>query len=192
MRHRARVAIATGAVMAGLIATFAVFAPTAYAATITQTAPTTGRPHPVFRFVERPAQRDGEMSALVTFAQLTGGPQLLVSASGLVTTNGTLPVGMYTTTGTTSDTAANTGVFTFTLTVSAGTIAQSPPTTGTVPASTSASFSAQLNTTGGIGSVHFAQTTGSQLNVSGSGLVTTTGARRGGTTPPAGILMMLR
>ncbi len=44
MRHRAKIAIAVGAVVAGLIATFAVFVPSAYAATLTQVAPTTGQP----------------------------------------------------------------------------------------------------------------------------------------------------
>jgi Fibronectin type III domain len=180
MRYRAKVAISTGAVIAALITTFAVFTPAADAATITQVAPTSGSATPATSASFSSQLNVTGNVGTVTYTQTSGSPQIIVSTSGAVSTSGILAVGSYTAVGTTADTALNTGAFTFTLNVTGATIIQTPPTSGSVPASSSASFSAQLNTTGGAGSVHFTQTTGSQLNVSGTGVVTTTGTLTGG------------
>ena len=176
MRHRVNRLIAIGAASVAAVATFAVFVPSAYAATITQVPPTTGTATPATSaaFTSQLAVTGNVGS--VTYTQTLGSPQVSVSTSGAVTTSGTLAVGSYTATGTTADPALDTGTFTFTLTVSASAITQTAPTSGSVSASASASFTDQLNTTGGVGAVHFAQTTGSQLNVSGTGHVSTTGA----------------
>ena len=53
----------------------------------------------------------------VTFTQSTGGAALAVSSTGSITTTGSLSTGTYTATGTTADGSANTGTFTYTLTV---------------------------------------------------------------------------
>ena len=180
MRHRANRRIAIGAALVAMVASFVAFVPSAYAATLTQGPPMTGLATPATSSAFSAQLTTTNNVGAVTYAQMTGGPQLLVSASGLVTTNGTLSVGSYPTTGTTADTGLNTGVFSFTLTVTAGAISQTAPTAGSVAASASASFTDQLNTTGGIGAVHFTQTTGAQINVSATGHVTTTGALAAG------------
>jgi hypothetical protein len=110
----------------------------------------------------------------VTYAQTSGTPQLLVSASGLVTTSGTLPVGTYITTGTSVDAKGNAG--TFTLSLAVGKLLQGVPTTASVKASASATFNGQLGVTGNNGAATYVQTVGSpRLLVSSSGLVTTNG-----------------
>ena len=64
------------------------------------------------------------------FTQLTGSPSLLVSSTGLLTTSGALPFGIYSASGTTSDPSGDVGVFTFTMTV--GPITQNSPTTASI------------------------------------------------------------
>ncbi len=119
-------------------------------------------------------------AAPVTFTQAAGQPSLQVSASGLVTTDGTLAAGTYAATGTTSDSAGDSGAFHFTLTV--GQLVQLPPTTVTVPASASAAFALQLLVSGNVGAVTFAQATGQPtLLVSPGGLITTSGPLAAGT-----------
>ncbi len=100
-----------------------------------------------------------------------------VSSSGLVTTDGTTPVGVYHLTGTEIDSFGNTGAWSFTLTVSADgvTIAQSAPTIGTAIASQSART--QLVTTGQLGTETFTVTSAlpAGVSVSPSGLVSSNG-----------------
>ena len=71
----------------------------------------------------------------VSYVQTSGQTQLLVSSTGLVTAVGALASGVYTLTGTTSDTTGDVGTFTFTLTVTASatttTTASTPVTTTT-------------------------------------------------------------
>jgi hypothetical protein len=115
----------------------------------------------------------------VSYVQTIGSPQLVVSASGLVTTSGTLIPGSYVTTGTTSDPSGDTG--TFSLTLEVGALIQSVPTTASVKASGSTTYSDQLSVTGGDGAVTYVQTRGTpRLIVSASGLVTTSGALTAG------------
>jgi major membrane immunogen (membrane-anchored lipoprotein) len=116
----------------------------------------------------------------VSYVQSTGTPQLLVSSSGVVTTTGALPVGTYVATGTSVDAKGNAG--TFSLTLAVGKLLQGVPTTGSVKATASATFSNQLNVSGNNGTVTYVQTGGTpQLLVSSSGLVTTSGALAAGT-----------
>jgi major membrane immunogen (membrane-anchored lipoprotein) len=116
----------------------------------------------------------------VSYVQTSGTPQLVVSASGVVTTSGTLPVGTYVATGTSVDAKGNAGTFSMTLAV--GKLLQGAPTTGSVKTSASANFNSQLSVTGNNGAVTYVQTSGSpHLLVSASGLVTTSGALPPGT-----------
>ena len=86
--------------------------------TITQVAPTTI----TLKTTQTPTY---SLQLIVTgntgtpvFTQLTGSPSLVVSSSGLVSTNGaTLPAGTYKMTGTTTDGYGDQGTFVFTLTV---------------------------------------------------------------------------
>jgi len=116
----------------------------------------------------------------VSYLQTTGTPQLVVSASGAVTTSGALPLGNYVATGTSVDAKGNAGTFSITLAV--GKLLQNAPTTGAVKTSASATFTSQLSVNGNNGAVAYVQTSGSpQLLISASGLVTTSGALPAGT-----------
>jgi len=115
----------------------------------------------------------------VTYVQTSGSPELLVSASGLVSTSGTLTPGTYVVTGTSSDPNGDTG--TFALTLAVGELIQSVSTTASVKVSGSHSYQDQLNVTGSDGAVTYVQTRGTPaLIVSPSGLVTTSGALTAG------------
>jgi major membrane immunogen (membrane-anchored lipoprotein) len=115
----------------------------------------------------------------VTYVQTSGSPELLVSASGLVTTSGTLAPGTYVATGTTSDPNGDTGSFALTLEV--GVLIQSAPATASVKVSGSPAYHDQLNVTGSDGAVTYVQTGGTPaLIVGASGLVSTSGALAAG------------
>jgi hypothetical protein len=114
-----------------------------------------------------------------SYTQTSGSPDLVVSPTGLLTTDGTLPAGTYATTGTTSDPVGDAGTFHFTLYV--GTITQSAPTTTSVSVTAAATFTSQLAVTGSVGSATYAQTTGSpDLVVSPTGLLSTDGTLAAG------------
>ncbi len=116
----------------------------------------------------------------VSYVQTTGTPDLVVSATGLVTTSGILTVGTYVASGTTSDTHGNTGTFTITLRV--GVLLQHSPTTAAVKVSGSAKYTDQLTVTGASGPVTYVQHSGApNLVVSPTGLVTTSGSLAAGT-----------
>jgi hypothetical protein len=116
----------------------------------------------------------------VTFTQTTGAPTLLVSPAGLITTNGPLAHGTYSTTGTETDTAADVGTFTFTLTV--GALVQRTPLAATVSSNNSSTFNHQLTVGANLGAVTYVQTSGApHLVVSSSGVVTTNGLLSKGT-----------
>jgi hypothetical protein len=118
-------------------------------------------------------------SGTVTYVQTTGAPTLLVSPTGLITTSGALAAGSYVVRGTMSDAAGDKGTFFFNLRV--GGITQSSLIRATVAASASASFTVQLATTGGSGTVTYVQTTGAPtVLVSPSGVITTSGALAAG------------
>ncbi len=116
----------------------------------------------------------------INYAQTVGGPSLVVSPTGQVTTSGPLDVGPYTASGTTSDTYGDTdGSWTYTLNVTSSTLVTTPTSNGsTVTPASSTTFTDQLTTTGAIGSVIF--TPGSSIpagvDVSSAGVVSTGGA----------------
>ena len=121
----------------------------------------------------------------VSYAQTTGSPDLVVSATGAVTTSGALAVGTYSATGTTSDTHGNVGTFSITLQV--GVLLQHSPTTAAVKVSGSAKYSEQMRVTGASGTITYVQASGTpDLVVSGTGLVTTSGALPVGTYTATG------
>jgi len=116
----------------------------------------------------------------VAYVQTSGTPSLVVSATGLVTTSGTLAPGIYSAKGTTTDPYGDTGTFVFTLTV--GLITQAEPTSASVKTTGSSNFSDQIVVSGNDGTVAFVQTTGApNLVVSPAGLVTTNGVQVAGT-----------
>ena len=126
----------------------------------------------------------------VTYVQTGGGPNLTVSAAGLVVTSGTLATGTYVASGTTSDPNNDSGTFTFTLTV--GTITQSAPLSASVTVPGAATFTEQLSGTGSDSTVTYVQSSGSpSLTVSATGLVAADGTlakgsyRASGTTTDA-------
>ncbi len=149
---------------------------TVTAATITQSEPTAGSSTVTGSsgFTDQLAATGS--NGAVTYTKSGGGPKLSVSASGAIATNGTLSVGVYTVTGTTSDPFGDGGTFTYTLTVTPGTITQSAPTAGSVTVAASSGFTDQLAVTGNTGAVTYAKTGGStRLTVSAGGEVATTG-----------------
>jgi hypothetical protein len=116
----------------------------------------------------------------VSYVQTTGSPDLTVSSTGLMATNGTLAKGSYVATGTLSDTGGHSGTFSFTLLV--GSILQSSTTTAVSSSAGSATFTSQVAATGGVGPVTYAETSGSPtLLVSPTGVITTDGVLASGT-----------
>ena len=125
----------------------------------------------------------GQLGTTENFTQ--SGPStplgLSVSTNGTVTTSGYLAVGVYSVAGKDSDGYADTGNWTYTLTVNAVPITQNPSSeTGLTSTAESASFSASIVTTGQLGTTeNFSQSgpsTPPGLTVSSAGLVTTDGA----------------
>jgi len=96
-----------------------------------------------------------------------------------------LAAGIYTTTGTESDGAGDTG--TFKLTVTVGALIQRQPTAAVVTTSDSATFKEQLDVGANLGAETYVQTSGApNVVVSSSGLVTTSGALATGNYKVAG------
>ena len=117
-------------------------------------------------------------SGSVTFTQGSStSANLSVNAAGQVLVSATLAVGGYTVSGTDSDTSADTGTWSYTLTVTGTTITQTSPTTGVTTVSASNAFNpgsiAVNNNTGAVTFVTTVTSTG--LHVSGGGIITTTG-----------------
>jgi hypothetical protein len=112
---------------------------------------------------------------VTTYVQSSGAPSVVVSASGLVTTSGTLAAGTYVAKGSVSDASSGLGTFVFTLTV--GAITQNAPTSTSLNANVTSTYTKQLTVSRNDGPVTFVQTTGApSLVVSSSGLITTSGA----------------
>ena len=106
------------------------------------------------------------------------------SATGVVTTTGTLAVGTYAINGTTSDAYGDTGTWSFALTVTPETL-DTTPISDAVSVPNSASYSENLSTTGNTGSVIYTQDPSGQspqLSLHPTtGVVTTTGTLAAGT-----------
>ncbi|MFZ2056585.1 MAG: hypothetical protein WAV54_04155, partial [Acidimicrobiales bacterium] len=141
------------------------------AVTITQVAPFSGTTTTGNAFTDQLATTGGTGS--VTYDQLTGTPSVTVSSTGAVSAPGTLTAGVYTATGSDSDTDGDSGSWSYTLTVG---IAQTAPFSGTTTTVASSTFTDQLATTGGSGTVVYTQSSGSSsVKVSSTGKVTTQG-----------------
>ena len=151
------------------------FTLTVTAVTITQSAPTSGTVTTTASSALPQPARDvsGRHDYVETVAECD--TQIVVTSSGAVSTSGTLPAGPYRSAAPTLTRAATPGAWTFTLTVTAVTITQSAPTTGTVATAASRAYTNQLVTVGN-GAVTYAETPSTYSGivlVSSSGAVTT-------------------
>jgi hypothetical protein len=116
---------------------------------------------------------------VTSYVQASGAPELVVSATGLVTTNGTLAAGTYVAKGSVTDASSGLGTYIFTLTV--GVITQNAPTSTSLVANVTSTYTKQLTVSRNDGPVSFVQTSGAPaLVVSASGLITTSGALAAG------------
>ncbi|MGA7834586.1 MAG: InlB B-repeat-containing protein [Acidimicrobiales bacterium] len=160
--------------------------------TITQTSPTGGTVDVVgstaISAQLNPTTANGES---VAYAQGASGqsPDLAVTSAGKVSVvGGPLAVGAYTISGTTSNTEGDSGTWTYTLTVTADTITQTSPTSGSTSSVASGSYApGSITVAHSVGAVTFVTTTTSPgLSVSGGGLITTTGSLVPGTYTVSG------
>jgi hypothetical protein len=153
--------------------------------TITQTSPVSGTTSTTLssRFTESLTTSGGNGS--VNFSGSSNPAGLVVSSAGVISATRSLTARLYTISGNDSDTYGDTGTWTFALTVSAATIAQSAPTSNSTTLTASSSFTQQLKTSGNTGAVTFATTgsgsTPAGVVVSSSGVVSTKGALSVGT-----------
>ena len=116
----------------------------------------------------------------VTYVQTSGAANLTVSSTGAVSAPATLKAGTYTAGGTVSDAYGDTGSWSFTLTVTARTITQAAPTTGTT--TTGKAFSSHLEVSGSHGTVTFTQSSGTpSVRISSSGAVSAAAHLKAGT-----------
>jgi hypothetical protein len=118
----------------------------------------------------------------VTFTQTSPATSLSVGTDGSLTTSGPLAADPYTVAGTTADGYGDTGVWTYTLTVTANTIIQSSNITGSVDVVGSSAFTDTLAPASGfVGVVTFTQTSPTtQLSVGTDGSLATTGSLAAG------------
>jgi hypothetical protein len=154
-------------------------------AAITQAAPTSNETTPAASsdFIDQLATTGS--TGGVSFITVSATNGLQVSSSGAVSTTGTLAAGTYTASGTDTDTYGDTGTWSYTLVVTATTITQAAPTSGST--TTGTAFTSQLEVSGSVGTVTFTQSTGkTHLTISSSGAVSTTGTLAAGTDTAAG------
>jgi len=123
----------------------------------------------------------------VNYVEITGTPALNVSTSGLITASTTLAAGTYNVTGTTSDVFGDAGTFAFTLNV--GIISQTAPTSSSVVATASSTYTDQLAVSRNDGAVTYVQTSGTpNLVVSPTGLVSVTSSLADGSYTARGTM----
>ncbi|MGH9093474.1 MAG: hypothetical protein ACRDZR_19135, partial [Acidimicrobiales bacterium] len=113
---------------------------------------------------------------------------LQVSASGAVTTAGTLAAGTYETSGSAGDAFGDSGTWHYSLDVGPVPVTQDAPTSGTVTTTTSAGFTAQLAVSGAVGTAAFTEMAGTtaDVHVSPTGTVTTSGTLDAGSYSVSG------
>ena len=118
-------------------------------------------------------------SGSVTYVVTSSNSHLKVTGRGVITTvGGPLAVGTYTVSGTDSDTSADTGTWTYTLTVTKGTITCKEPHGRTMQSSHWGDFDDQLSESGSYGTPTYTVTSSDDnLHVSSDGKITTYGAR---------------
>jgi hypothetical protein len=110
-----------------------------------------------------------------------------VSSSGAISTTETLAAGVHTVSGTDVDANSDPGTWSFALTVSAGTLTQTAPTSATVASASSSSFTDQLAVSGATGGVTYTVTSpAAGISVSSGGAISTTGTLAAGTHAVAG------
>ncbi|MHB1209105.1 MAG: hypothetical protein ACYC1I_05300 [Acidimicrobiales bacterium] len=175
----ASAAVHCGTAPAGATWIDASFPFTTAAGAITQSAPTSGSVTAAGSKSFTAQLAVTGASGAVTYVAHAQGPDLNVSALGLVSTQHALVAGNYTVSGTMSDAAGDIGAFTYTLHV--GMITQIAPLSGSVVTSSSSKWSQQLMVSGANGAVTYNKTAGTGgLVVSTSGVVGTTGALAAG------------
>jgi Fibronectin type III domain len=178
MRQRMKALISVSVAVLGMLGGLVLFVPSAYA--VTQASPTTGSvaANASFPFSVQLASTGAIGS--VTWGPLTNGAaNFSISTGGLLSTTHILSASgtPYMAAGTINDSGGPSGSFSFALTVAPGTITQTSPMSASVFPFQSSTFSSQMTTTGGVGTVTFNKTGGSpELVVSTSGLITTTGS----------------
>jgi hypothetical protein len=153
---------------------------TVTAVAISQVAPTTGSVSTTNSAGFTDQLATSGQNAVVSFVTTAPNASLAVSSSGAITTTGVLVLGSYTVSGTDSDVYGDTGTWTYTLTVHAAGIDQDAPTTGNVSTTGSAGFTDQLSTDDPQSVTFVRLTSNAYLNVSTSGVVTTTGTLAAG------------
>jgi uncharacterized repeat protein (TIGR02543 family) len=144
---------------------------------ITQSSSTSGVTTPAASATFQPVPITvANNTGLVTFT-VTSRLDGLTLKGNLISTTGSLAVGVYKISGTDSDTSGDTGTWTYTLTVS-NAIIQTSPTTGATTTTASNTFApgpiTVANNTGAVAFVTTVSSTG--LKVSGAGVITTMGA----------------
>ncbi|MGA2527678.1 MAG: hypothetical protein ABSG36_00795 [Acidimicrobiales bacterium] len=121
----------------------------------------------------------------VTYSQSTGAPHIKVSSSGVISAAANLPTGVYRATGAARDSEDDSGVWTFTLTVTARKLTQLAPSTDTT--TVGKAFSDQLKLSGSHGRVTYSQSSGApQLKVSSSGAISAPATLAAGTYKATG------
>ncbi len=140
--------------------------------TITQIAPFGGSVAAGHTFTDQLATTGNH--GAVTFTVTSSSPAFAVSSTGAVSVPGTLAANTYIVSGTDTDPLSDTGTWSYTLTVSPGTITQIAPFGGSVAAGHT--FTDQLATTGNHGAVTFTVTSSSPaFAVSSTGAVSVPG-----------------
>ena len=110
----------------------------------------------------------------LTYTVTTPAPGISVSSGGAISTTATLAAGVHTVSGTDADADGDSGTWSFPLTVTASTITQAAPTTGSVTNTASSSFTAHLAVSGANGTPVYTTTSAPHgVHVSSVGAVTT-------------------
>jgi hypothetical protein len=185
--RRARVLATALLVLAGPIASLWVGVSPAAASALTQITPFNGSSTTTgsSTFTSQLATI-GQGSFTVSFITTSTACGVVVSNLGAITTTGSLHSGSCTVSGTDSDINPDSGTWTYTLTITAVTITQNAPVSGTVTATGSSAFTSQLATTGS-GTVSFVTTSvACGVVVSSSGAITTTGSLHTGSCTVSG------
>jgi outer membrane protein OmpA-like peptidoglycan-associated protein len=162
--------------------------PSSAAGLINQVAPTVGTTTVDSSSVFSDLLNVSGNTGAVTYTTTSSADGLLVNATtGAVTTTGLLPVGTYSVSGTDTDPSADSGTWSYTLSVGASTITPASPTSGTTTVGGSGTFVSQLDVTGNNGAVTYTMTgSGNGLIVNSSGAITTSGQLSAGAHTASG------
>ena len=145
---------------------------TVSATAIAQVTPTPGSTTPATStgFTDTLSTTGG--AGAIGYTQSVGSSSVVVSPAGAVSVPATLAVDIYTASGSDADSYGDTGIWSYTLSVSGTAITQGAPTSNSTTPGASRSFTARLQVSGGAGTISYVQKTGSpSLSVSASGVV---------------------